>query len=368
MAKEQPIPAKSRVAFLVLLAVGISLLLLWVIMDFVVALVLAAALAGIAHPIHRRLARWLRGREGIAAALTVLLALVLVIVPTVLLLGVLLRDAARIGETAKPWIEEQLRKPGGLRTAIEENSTLRKLLPYEDEIAQKAGELAGKTASYVARAVADGATGAARFFLMLFITLYAMFTFLKRGRAILAWIFAYMPLSVGDRRVLVRTFASVARATLMGKLVIGIAQGALVGVALAVVGINGAVFWGAVAAVSSVVPVVGTALVWAPAVLYLAVTGRVEAAVGLAAWCAVVVGTVDNILQPMLVGRATKMSDLMVLVTTLGGLTLFGPAGIVIGPIVGALFTTVWALWGAAVEEVGLAAEVAGVAGGDDSK
>ena len=193
MAKEQQISAKSRIAFLVLLAVGISLLLLWVIMDFVVALVLAAALAGIAHQVHRRFTRWLRGREGIAATLTVLLALVIFIVPTVLLLGVLLRDAAHIGETAKPWIEEQLRKPGGLRKAIEENATLRKLLPYEDEIAQKAGEFAGKVASFVGQAVADTATGAARFFLMLFVMLYGMFTFLRNGPAILDWIFAYTP-------------------------------------------------------------------------------------------------------------------------------------------------------------------------------
>jgi predicted PurR-regulated permease PerM len=177
-----------------------------------------------------------------------------------------------------------------------------------------------------------------------------MFHFLKNGRAILDWTFASTPLSAGDRERLVTTFTSVARATLKGKLVIGIVQGGLAGVAFAVAGIDGAVFWGAVTALASIVPMAGTALVWVPAVLYLAMTGRPGAAVGLAAWCAIVVGTADNILQPMLVGKDTKMSDLMVLLTTLGGLTLFGAAGIIIGPIVGALYMTVWQLWGGAAK------------------
>ena len=361
-------PTKSRVAFLLLLAIGITAALLWVTKGFVVALVMAAALAGLAHPVHRRLTKLLRGRKGMAAVLTVLLALVIVIVPAVLFLGILLQDAAHVSSRAGPWIEEHLRKPGSLRQAMEQSPTLRRLLPYEDQIAKKAGELAGKAASYIAQAAADGATGAAQFFLMLFVMLHAMYTFLKRGPAILEWMFAYTPLSAGDRQRLVETFASVARATLKGKFVIAIIQGGLGGAAFAVAGIEGAVFWSVIMAISSIVPLVGTALVWVPAALYLATIGRPGAAVGLAAWCVVVVGAADNVLQPLLVGRDTKMSDLMVLLTTLGGLALFGTAGIVIGPIVGALFTTVWTLWGSAVDEAGLAVHVANAGGGDDTR
>jgi len=262
MPKEHSIPAKSRVAFLLLLATGITVVLLWVIKGFVVALVAAAALAGLAHPVHRRLAQWLRGREGIAAVLIVLLTLVILILPSLLLLGVLLRDAVEISGRVEPWVVQHLQTPNGFRQAMEQSPTLRKLLPYEDQIVQKAGQLAGKAASFVAQAVADGATGAARFFLMLSVMLYAMFHYLKRGRAIFDWMFAYTSLSAGDKQRLVTTFTSVARATLKGKLIIGIVQGGLAGGAYAVAGIEGAVFWGVVTALSSIVPVVGTALVW----------------------------------------------------------------------------------------------------------
>jgi predicted PurR-regulated permease PerM len=364
MQNEKPNQAKWRVGFLLMLAVGITALLFWVVKGFALALVMAAILAGFTYPAHRGLAKRLGGRKGVAAALTVLLALVVVIVPGLLLLGVLLHDAVEISERVQPWLAEHVQQSGGLRQAIEKSPTLSKLIPYQEQILEKVGQLAGKAASFAAESVVSGATGAAQFFLRLFVTLYAMFCFLKDGPAVLAWVFAYTPLSADDRQRLVATFASVARATLKGTFVIAIVQGALAGAAFAVAGIEGAVFWGALTAVSSVVPVVGTALVWVPAAVYLALSGRPGAAVGLAAWCVAVVGTVDNVLRPILVGKDTQMPDLMVLVTTLGGLALFGGAGIVIGPIVGALFTTVWTLWQAAVDEAGLAPLVNGAPGG----
>jgi predicted PurR-regulated permease PerM len=356
---ERAAPARSRIALLLVLALAITLLFLGVIRDFALALVMAAVLAGLARPIHDRLVKLLHGREGAAAVLTVILVLAIVIVPIVLFMGVLLRDTLQLSESLEPWVAEHLQKPDSLRQAIEESPTLRKLLPYQDQIVQKAGQLAGNAASFLAQAVVDSALGAAQFFLMLFVTLYATFLFLKEGRAIVDTIFGYTPLSTDDKQRLVTTFSSVARATLRGTLVIGIVQGGLGGAAFAVAGIEGAVFWGVIMAILSILPGLGTGFVWVPAVVYLAMIDRVGAAVGLALWCALVVGTVDTYLRPMLVGKDTKMPDLMVLVTTLGGLALFGMAGMVLGPIVGALFITAWTLWRSAVEDArGEAAEV----------
>jgi predicted PurR-regulated permease PerM len=148
-------------------------------------------------------------------------------------------------------------------------------------------------------------------------------------------------------------YTSVGRATIKGTLVIGIVQGGLAGLAFWVAGIDGAVFWGTLMMVLSIIPGVGTALVWVPAVILLALEGRVVAAVSVGLWCALVVGTIDNILRPILVGKDTEMSDLLVLLTTLGGLTLFGPVGVLVGPIIGALFMTIWQLWGSALKESG---------------
>jgi predicted PurR-regulated permease PerM len=104
--------------------------------------------------------------------------------------------------------------------------------------------------------------------------------------------------------------------------------------------------------VLSIVPGIGTALIWVPAVIFLILDGQIGAAVGIALWCGIVVGTADNLLRPLLIGKDTKMPDLLVMLTTLGGMALFGATGLFIGPIIGALFMTAWQLWGNAIDEV----------------
>ena len=147
-------------------------------------------------------------------------------------------------------------------------------------------------------------------------------------------------------------FASITRATVKGTLVIGIIQGALAGVAFWVAGIEGAALWGTIMMILSIIPGIGAALVWVPAVIILFVTGHYLTATLLAAWCAAVVGTVDNFLRPMLVGRDAKMPDLLILIGTLGGLFLFGPIGFIVGPIVCGLFLTVWDIYGTTFREI----------------
>ena len=122
--------------------------------------------------------------------------------------------------------------------------------------------------------------------------------------------------------------------------------------AFAVAGIQGAMFWGTIMTLLSIVPGIGTALVWVPASIILAMKGHVVAAAGLAAFCAIVVGSVDNLLRPRLVGRDTQMHDLLILFGTIGGLLLFGVLGFIVGPIVAALFVTVWDIYGIAFRDV----------------
>jgi predicted PurR-regulated permease PerM len=132
----------------------------------------------------------------------------------------------------------------------------------------------------------------------------------------------------------------VTRATLQSVLIIGAIQGALGGIALAMAGIEGAVFWGLVIAVASTIPVVGTALVLAPATLALLIRGDTGAALGLGAFSLIVVGGIDNLLRPYLVGHSARLPDLLVLVSTLGGLAMFGATGIIVGPVLAGVFLT----------------------------
>ena len=120
---------------------------------------------------------------------------------------------------------------------------------------------------------------------------------------------------------------------------------------MAIVGIPGAAFWGTIMVVLSIIPGIGTALIWIPAVIYLFINGETVAATGLAVWSVAVVGTVDNVLRPRLVGKGARMPDLLVLVSTLGGLGLFGALGLVIGPVIAALFITAWTIYGQVFED-----------------
>ena len=147
-------------------------------------------------------------------------------------------------------------------------------------------------------------------------------------------------------------FTSVTRATLKGTAVIGILQGALAGIAFWVVGIPSAVFWGTIIAVLSIIPGIGTALVWGPAVIILAAGGNFLKAGGLGLYCALVVGSIDNLLRPILVGKDTQMHELMIFFGTLGGIIMFGVMGMIIGPIVAALFITIWEIYGVAFKDI----------------
>jgi len=182
--------------------------------------------------------------------------------------------------------------------------------------------------------------------------LYALFFFLRDGRVILEKIFYYTPLDHEDEVRLLERFSSVTRATIKGTLVIGAVQGTLAGLGLWAAGIERAAFWGTVMMVLSVVPGIGSALVWLPAVIFLFIAGKTATAVLLLIWCAAGVSTIDNLLRPRLVGKDAQMPDLLILLGTLGGLFVFGPIGFIIGPLICGLFLTVWDIYGATFKDV----------------
>jgi predicted PurR-regulated permease PerM len=146
----------------------------------------------------------------------------------------------------------------------------------------------------------------------------------------------------GRQQTLFRRFAAVTRATLKGSLLVGLVQGALGGLLFWGLGLRAPVFWGVIMAMLSLLPVVGPAIVWAPVAVYLMFTGSMAMGIILVTGGVLVVGTADNVLRPLLVGRETRMPDYMVLLSTLGGLSVFGPAGFVAGPVLAALFLSVW--------------------------
>ena len=345
MTNESESGERFRLGFLLILVAAISAAFLAMVWRFITPVLLAAIFTGLCRPLHQKFIQWMGGRVTLASTVTLLVILFVIIAPLILFLGVVAGQALEVSDTIRPWIQQRMatNSTGSLKTSFELPHFL---LPYEKEIYSRVGEITSMMGQFIFETLASLTRGTATFLLSLFIMLYSMFFFLRDGRGMLAKILYYVPLKSEDELRMVGKFVTVTKATLKGSLVIGIVQGAMAGAAFAVIGIQGAAFWGTVMAVLSIIPGIGTALIWIPTAIWLYFNGQVSAAIGLTLWCTAIVGSVDNVLRPRLVGRDTQMSDLLIMLSTLGGLLLFGATGLVVGPIMAALFVTVWEIYG----------------------
>ena len=348
----EPTTAQLRVrrAWVIGLTVGISLLFFGMVRPFIVTILMAAIFSGISYGLFTKVkeSRILRGRRQAgpaAAVLTLMAVLLLIVVPLIAILTIVAEQAVSISQRVGPWVEQQAAQPDYFDSLMERFPVLQPLDPYQDRITQKLGDFAGRVGEFLVERVAHLTRGAAVVFFHLFIMLYAMFFFLLDGKRMLQLFLDILPLRDEDEQRMVEKFVSVSRATIKGTLVIGIVQGVLAGLSFWAGGIPLAVFWGTIMAVLSIIPGVGAAIVWIPGVVYLLIAGKIVSAIGVALWCAIVVGTADNFMRPALVGRDTKMPDLLILLSTLGGLVMFGAVGIVLGPVIAALFMTVWGIF-----------------------
>ena len=337
---------------LLLLALLISALFLSMIRSFLMAVFLAGIFSALMNPLYKRFVRWYGGRRALASMSTLVLVVLVVILPLGALMGIVTAQAIKVGQTVTPWVQDQIANPGEFHKLLSSLPFYDKVVPYSDTIWRKAGELIGTVSQFLIGSLSTATKGAVNMLFMAFAMLYTMFFFLMDGDKLLNKILYYLPLQDQDEQRMLNRFTSVTRATLKGTAVIGILQGGLAGSAFAVAGIPSAVFWGTIMAVLSIIPGIGTALVWGPAVIVLAAGGNYLKAAGLGIFCALVVGSIDNLLRPILVGKDTQMHELMIFFGTLGGIFMFGVMGIIIGPIVAALFVTIWEIYGVAFKDL----------------
>ena len=339
---------RFRQAFLLLLVTAISTAFVAMIRAFLLTILMAAIFAGLSYPVYEWVLRRVRGGKAIAAITTLVLMLALVMAPLLAVLGAGANEALRVTETIRPRLQQLVDQPGEFDSRLQALPGYDRIEPYRAQILTKAGELVGSTSAFLFAALSATTRATAVFIFHFFVLLYTMFFFLTGGPGLLRTVLAYLPLTEVDKQRMVEKFVSVTRATLKGTILIGAAQGILGGLAFWAVGIDGAIFWGTVMTVLSIIPGVGSALVWLPATIILIATGDVWRGIALALFCALVVGSVDNVLRPRLVGQDTKMHELLIFFSTLGGLMFFGAMGFILGPILAALFVTAWEMFGAA--------------------
>ncbi len=335
-------------SILVLMTITISALFFSMISQFLMAIFLAGLFSALARPIYRHLKFRFGGRRHLASATTMLLVIVVVLIPVMFLIGIIVAQAIDVGQSATPWVKQYIDQPDSLTAYLQHLPFYEQLLPYREIILEKAGQLVGSISQLIVNGLSSATLGTANFLFMSFVFLYTLYFFQMDGVKLIRKILYYLPLGSDDENLMLEKFTSVTRATLKGSLLIGILQGGLAGIAFAVAGIDNAVFWGSVMAVLSVIPSVGSALIWGPACAILIMQGSVGAGVGLLVFCGIVVGSLDNVLRPILVGKDTRMHELMIFFGTLGGIMMFGISGIFIGPLIASLFVTIWELYGVA--------------------
>lgn len=329
-----------------LMTLGISALFFAMIQQFLMTLFLAGLFSALARPLFLRFQALLNGNRHLASLLTLLLIAVVILIPLVLLVGVLIGQALDVSQMITVWFKGAFADPGAIDTYLRHLPFYDQLSINRDQIIQQAGALATVISRLLVEWVSSVTLGTANFVFMAFVFLYSMFFLQMDGPKLLEKGLYYLPLKTSEERMMLAKFTSVTRATLKGSLLIGLLQGSLAGIGFAVAGIPNAVFWGTVMALLSAIPNVGAALVWIPAVAILILQGEVAAGIGLALFCGLIVGSLDNVLRPILVGKDTKMHELMIFLSTLGGILMFGLPGIFIGPVIASLFISIWEIYG----------------------
>jgi predicted PurR-regulated permease PerM len=340
--------------FFFALLFAVTLAFLWLIRGFLQPIFWAVALGIVVFPMHAWVESRFGTRRSFAAFASVLLVVLIVILPLVGIAAAVTTEAAGL--------VQRLNTGGlqleGLVTEAQERlpivvAALERLGIDPARLESQLSEAAVTVSRFIASRALSIGQDTIRITLFFFLMLYLLFFFLRDGTRLLEGLVRALPLGDERERHLLERFAEVSRATIKGTVVVGIVQGTIGGVAFAVLGIGAPVLWGVVMALLSILPAVGPSLVWMPAAIILLVNGEIVGGIALLAVGLLVIGFIDNLLRPILVGRDTRMPDYLILLSTLGGLAGFGLAGIIIGPIIAAFFLSIWQMAEAEIGAIG---------------
>lgn len=321
--------------FLAALLLVTAALFLYMIRAFLVPILLAAVFATLLTPLYRRLTRALRGRETIAALLCLLVFLVGLLVPLYVVVGLVVREGVAFYQAGewRNWIE---RDSPRFMSELQAQPFWGELGFDRINLTELGRNAADSAGQFAANLASNASRGTLRAVINIFITLFAMFYFFVDGESITRRLRYLSPLSEEHDAAIIQRFASVARATIRGTVVICVIQGVLGVLTLWIFGVPNALLWGAVMLVLAFVPLIGVKLVLLPAGFYQIATGSVGQGIGILIVSFVVILNVDNLLRPRLVGKDAGMHDLMIFVSTLGGFALFGATGFIVGPVIAA--------------------------------
>ena len=315
---------------------------------FLLTVLWAIVLAIIFHGLYRRIAYALGpNRRGIAAGITCVLVFIFGVIPFVLVTLALIGQATALYAS----IESGELDVNVFLNYIEQRQPV--VSSFLGKYGMSVDDLRTRVNNYAVQAgqvvLANGLALTGNIintFIQFTLMLYLLFFFLKDGRKVVRRLVDTVPLGNVRERRLVDRFVQVSRATLKGTVIVAMTQGAIGGLLFWIVGIQAPLLWGVAMTLLALLPIGGSAIVWVPAAIILFIQGEILNAIVIVVVGALIIGLVDNLLRPLLVGRDTEMPDYLVLISTLGGIAYFGLSGFVIGPTIAALFITVWEMMG----------------------
>ncbi|MES2926898.1 MAG: AI-2E family transporter [Pseudomonadota bacterium] len=340
-----PVPAVSAPLTLRLMLAAVTVAFFWILLPFFGTILWGSIVALMFTPLYRWLLPRMNHRHTRAALATMGAALVAVVMPAVLVLISLAREAAQMYTRIQSGEVNPAVMLRGLFNALPDGviSLLGRFgLGNFDRVQRKFNALLTQGSELIATHTFNFGQDLFTLVVSVFITLYLAFFLIRDGASIVRSVRLAIPLPPDHKQELLDRFGTVLRATVKGNLVVALVQGMLGGLAFWALGVNGALLWSVLMAALSLLPAVGAGLVWLPVALYLFAMDQVWQGTALVAYGVFVIGLADNVLRPLLVGKDTGMPDYLVLITTLGGIAVMGINGFVIGPTIAAMFVAVW--------------------------
>ncbi|WP_370906483.1 AI-2E family transporter [Ensifer sp. WSM1721] len=335
------------------LTAAVSLAFVLVLWPLSGAILWATVLAVLFTPVNRSMLKRMPGWRNLAATITLAVILVMVILPFLIVANLVFREAASIYRSVAAGQIDLGIDIQALRDILPDwlNGLLDRIVPDADALRTRLLNALGQSGEFLAGQAINIGQSTFHLIVSIFVMLYLLFFFLRDGRELARVIGEAMPLSVRLRQALFSRFALTINAIVKGSVVVALVQGMLGALVLWALDVRAPALWGAVMAVFALLPVVGTGLIWGPIGVYMLVSGAIWQGAVLLLFGILVIGLVDNLLRPILIGKETRMPDYLVLVSTLGGIAAFGTNGLVVGPVIAALFLAAWSVFPAVTGE-----------------
>ena len=321
--------AQNQIRTLVLMSVtviGIYACYL-LVAPFVPVIAVALMLAVLLAPLHQRLTTKVKNHS-VAASISVLAVALVVVVPAIFMAARIITEAATGAETIRTIVES-----GSWKQSFEGHPIIASIGHWIEQQFDLPG-LVKSAAAWLTNTATTFVKGSLLQLLGIVLTFYTLFYFLRDRVALLVSLRTILPLAEADMTRLFTGVADTIYATFYGTLAVAVVQGTLGGLMFWWLGLPAPLLWGLVMALLAVIPVLGAFIIWIPAAIFLALDGSGDKALLLTLWGVVVVGGIDNLLYPILVGKRLKIHTLLAFISIVGGLTVFGGAGLILGPIV----------------------------------